>query len=248
MFELILKALKTKFPGVDAKILERIAKKKAETTTKEEEVKTVVDGVTFQSILESEGDRRADEAQKTAVTNYEKKYKLKDGKPTDEPAPKTTPSSTNQPTGGEDSEVMKMLKEIKADNEQLRNELNGFKSEKLGNQRKQQFEALFEGASDKLKERYMRNYDRLSFKDDEDFNGWLDSQKPFIEDDIKTEKAAGATNTPPLGGTRRKSGEQAAPAVTAYLNAEAVREQQAASPVIIGLTQGAPATPAPPAQ
>lgn len=248
MFELILKALKTKFPGVDAKILERIAKKKAETTTKEEEVKTVVDGVTFQSILESEGDRRADEAQKTAVTNYEKKYKLKDGKPTDEPAPKTTPSSTNQPTGGEDSEVMKMLKEIKADNEQLRNELNGFKSEKLGNQRKQQFEALFEGASDKLKERYMRNYDRLSFKDDEDFNGWLDSQKPFIEDDIKTEKAAGATNTPPLGGTRRKQGEQADPAVTAYLNAEAVREQQAASPVIIGLTQGAPATPAPPAQ
>jgi hypothetical protein len=248
MFELILKALKTKFPGVDAKILERIAKKKAETTTKEEEVKTVVDGVTFQSILESEGDRRADEAQKTAVTNYEKKYKLKDGKPTDEPAPKTTPSSTNQPTGGEDSEVMKMLKEIKADNEQLRNELNGFKSEKLGNQRKQQFEALFEGASDKLKERYMRNYDRLSFKDDEDFNGWLDSQKPFIEDDIKTEKAAGATNTPPLGGTRRKPGEQADPAVTAYLNAEAVREQQAASPVIIGLTQGAPATPAPPAQ
>ena len=69
MFEEILKALKTKFPGVDAKILERIAKKKAETTTKEEEVKTVVDGVTFQSILESEGDRRADEAQKTAVTN-----------------------------------------------------------------------------------------------------------------------------------------------------------------------------------
>ena len=248
MFEEILKALKTKFPGVDAKILERIAKKKAETTTKEEEVKTVVDGVTIQSILESEGDRRADEAQKTAVTNYEKKYKLKDGKPTDEPAPKNTPSPTDQPTGGEDSEVMKMLKKIEADNEQLRNELNGFKTEKLGNQRKQQFEALFEGASDKLKERYMRNYDRLSFKDDEDFNGWLDSQKPFIEDDIKTEKAAGATNTPPLGGTRRKAGEQADPAVTAYLNAEAVREQQAASPVIIGLTQGAPTTPAPPAQ
>ena len=242
MFELILKALKTKFPGVDAKILERIAKKKAETTTKEEEVKTVVDGVTFQFILESEGDRRADEAQKTAVTNYEKKYKLKDGKPTDKPAPKTTPSPTNQPTGGEDSEVMKMLKEIKADNEQLRNELNGFKSEKLGNQRKQQFEALFEGASDKLKERYMRNYDRLTFKDDEDFNGWLDQQKPFIESDIKEEKAQGAKTTPPVGG-KRKPGEEADPAVTAYLNAEASREAQTASPVIIGLAQPAQQAP-----
>lgn len=242
MFEKILAALKTKFPGVDAKILERIAKKKAETTTKEEEVKTVVDGVTFQSIIECEGDRRADEAQKTAVSNYEKKYKLKDGKTIEQPEP---PKPNEPPAGGASDEVMKMLKEIKADNEQLRNELNGFKSEKLGNQRKQQFEALFEGASDKLKERYMRNYDRLSFKDDEDFNGWLDSQKPFIEDDIKTEKAAGATNKPPLGGTRRKAGEQADPAVTAYLNAEAMREQQAASPVIIGLSQGAPTTPAP---
>ena len=53
MFEKILAGLKTKFPGVDSKILERIAKKKAETTTTEDEVKTVVDGVTFQSIIDS---------------------------------------------------------------------------------------------------------------------------------------------------------------------------------------------------
>ena len=83
MFEKILAGLKTKFPGVDSKILERIAKKKAETTTTEDEVKTVVDGVTFQSIIDSEGDRRANEAQSSAVSNYEKKYRLKDGKTID---------------------------------------------------------------------------------------------------------------------------------------------------------------------
>lgn len=71
MYEKILSGLKTKFAGVDPKILERIAKKKAETTTTEEEAKTVVDGVTFQSIIESEGDRRANEAQNTAITNME---------------------------------------------------------------------------------------------------------------------------------------------------------------------------------
>ena len=248
MFEKILAGLKTKFPGVDSKILERIAKKKAETTTKEEEVKTVVDGVTFQSILESEGDRRADEAQKTAVTNYEKKYKLKDGKPTEPQEPPHKTNTDEPPQGGAWEQVMEKLNKMEQTNNELQQRLNGFETEKLGNQRKQKFEALFEGASDKLKERYMRNYDRLSFKDDEDFNGWLDTQKPFIDEDIKTEKAAGATNTPPLGGTRRKAGEQADPAVTAYLNAEAMREQQAASPVIIGLSQGAPTTPAPPAQ
>lgn len=241
MFEKILAGLKTKFPGVDSRILERIAKKKAETTTTEDEVKTVVDGVTFQSIIDSEGDRRANEAQSSAVSNYEKKYKLKDGKPT-EPPQQDPPQPPTPPAGGEDSEVLKMLKQIQQDNQQLRTEINGMKTKELGNQRKDKFSALFEGASDKLKERYMRNYDRLTFKDDEDFNGWLDQQKPFIESDIKEEKAQGAKTTPPVGG-KRKPGEEADPAVTAYLNAEASREAQTASPVIIGLAQPAQQAP-----
>ena len=239
MYEKILAGLKTKFPGVDPKILERIAKKKAETTTTEEEVKTVVDGVTFQSIIESEGDRRANEAQNTAITNYEKKYKLKDGKAIDQPEP---PKPNEPPAGGASDEVKQMFAKMEQENKTMREQLNGILQEKQSNQRKAKFEALFEGASDKLKERYMRNYDRLTFKDDEDFNGWLDTQKPFVENDIKEEKASGAAGTPPLGG-KRKPGEQADPAVTAYLNAEAVRETQTASPVIIGLSQAAPATP-----
>lgn len=246
MFEKILAGLKTKFPGVDSKILERIAKKKAETTTTEDEVKTVVDGVTFQSIIDSEGDRRANEAQSSAVSNYEKKYKLKDGKPSEppqqDPPQQDPPQPPTPPAGGEDSEVLKMLKQIQQDNQQLRTEINGMKTKELGNQRKDKFSALFEGASDKLKERYMRNYDRLTFKDDEDFNGWLDQQKPFIESDIKEEKAQGAKTTPPVGG-KRKPGEEADPAVTAYLNAEASREAQTASPVIIGLAQPAQQAP-----
>lgn len=241
MFEKILEELKTKYPGVDSKILERIAKKKAETTTKEEEVKTVVDGVTFQSIIESEGDRRANEAQATAITNYEKKHKLKEGKPVqqqEEPKP-------DKPHTGADDEVKEMLAKMEKENKTMREQLNGILTKEQGSQRKAKFEALFNEASDKLKERYLRNYDRLSFKDDDDFNGWLDTQKPFIESDIKEEKALGATTTPPLGG-RRKAGDAVDPAVTAYLNSEATRESQTASPVIIGLNQGAP-TP-PPAQ
>ncbi|OZT04972.1 hypothetical protein [Prevotella sp. 885] len=242
MFEKILAGLKTKFPGVDSKILERIAKKKAETTTTEEEVKTVVDGVTFQSIIESEGDRRANEAQTTAITNYEKKYKLKDGKSIQQPEP----PKPEPPTGGASDEVKQMFAKMEQENKAMREQLDGILQEREGNQRKAKFEALFEGASDKLKERYLRNYDRLSFKDDDDFNGWLDTQKPFIESDIKEEKASGAAATPPLGGNRRKPGEAVDPAVTAYLNSEAKRESQTASPAIIGLSQGAP-TP-PPAQ
>lgn len=236
MYEKILTGLKTKFAGVDPKILERIARKKAETTTTEEEVQTVVDGVTFQSIIESEGDRRATEAQVSAVSNYEKKHGLKDGKAIRQPEP---PKPTEPPTGGASDEVKAMFEKMEQENKAMREQLNGILHEKQGNQRKAKYEALFNGASDKLKERYMRDYDRLSFKDDDDFNGWLDTQKPFIESDIKEEKASGAAGTPPLGG-KRKPGEQADPAVTAYLNAEAARETQTASPVIIGLSQGAP--------
>ena len=241
MFEKILAGLKTKFPGVDSKILERIAKKKAETTTTEEEVKTVVDGVTFQSIIESEGDRRANEAQTTAITNYEKKYKLKDGKSIQQ----QEPPKPEPPTGGASDEVKQMFAKMEQENKTMREQLNGLLQEREGDQRKAKYEALFEGASDKLKERYLRNYDRLNFKDDEDFNGWLDTQKPFIESDIKEEKASGALGTPPYGGRQQRKNGEVDPAVTAYLNAEAARETQTASPVIIGLSQG---TPTPPAQ
>ena len=76
----ILDALKAKFTGVSDAILGRIADKLAKTATTAEQVATAVEGVTFQQVLESYGDSRATEAQQTAVSNYEKKHGLKDGK------------------------------------------------------------------------------------------------------------------------------------------------------------------------
>ena len=78
--EQLLEALKAKFEGVDASILNRVAGKLAKTVTSEEQVATAVEGVTFQQVLESYGDSRATEATQTAVSNYEKRHGLKDGK------------------------------------------------------------------------------------------------------------------------------------------------------------------------
>lgn len=74
-------ALKAKFPGVNANVLNRIADKLAKTVTTAEQVTTAVAGVTQEiiDIIESYGDSRATEAQHTAVQNYEQKYGLKDG-------------------------------------------------------------------------------------------------------------------------------------------------------------------------
>lgn len=92
-------ALKAKFPGVSDSILDRIATKLAKTATTAEQVKTAVEGVTIQQVIESYGDSRATEASETArknaVQEYESRYGVKDGVKTT-----TTTTGGEQPTGG----------------------------------------------------------------------------------------------------------------------------------------------------
>lgn len=95
IYEQILAGLKTKFNGVEDAILQRIAGKKAEGVTDESKVNSIVEGISFQDVLNSYGDYRADGAQKTAIKNYEQKYNIKDGKAVGEP--KTQPAQTPTP-------------------------------------------------------------------------------------------------------------------------------------------------------
>ena len=81
ILEQILAGLQQKFTGVDTAILTRIATKKAEGVTDETKVNFIVEGISFSDVLNSYGDFRAGDASKTAVSNYEKKHNLKDGKP-----------------------------------------------------------------------------------------------------------------------------------------------------------------------
>jgi hypothetical protein len=92
IYEQILAGLRTKFQGVEDATLQRIASKKAEGVTDESKVNSIVEGISFQDVLTSYGDYRADGAQKTAVVNYEKKHNIKDGKPIEEPKPQDPPT------------------------------------------------------------------------------------------------------------------------------------------------------------
>lgn len=80
MYKELLEALKTKFQGVSENILARQAHKLEASVTTAEQVKTAVDGITLQQLIDSYADSRANEATQTAVHNYESKYGLKDGK------------------------------------------------------------------------------------------------------------------------------------------------------------------------
>jgi hypothetical protein len=99
MKEKLLALLKTKFTGVPDATLDRIASKKAETANDEAQLQTVVDGINFADILQSETDYRVTEASKSVVNNYEKKHNLKDGKPVQTPEP---PKPADPPKPGDE--------------------------------------------------------------------------------------------------------------------------------------------------
>lgn len=81
MKEKILELLKTKFNGVSEQTLNRMAEKAAKTVTDEDGATTYVEGLGFQSVIDSEADYRATKATQTSIENYEKKHGLKEGKP-----------------------------------------------------------------------------------------------------------------------------------------------------------------------
>lgn len=87
IFEQILAGLQQKFSGVDTATLTRIATKKAEGVTDETKVNSIVEGISFQDVMQNYGDFRAGQAQTSSIANYEKKHGVKDGKPIENPKP-----------------------------------------------------------------------------------------------------------------------------------------------------------------
>lgn len=240
--QLILAALQTKFTGVDAKILGRIAKKYAKTATgtTEADAKTIVDGITFQQVLESHADYRATEAQKTAVANYESKHNLRDGKPIEQPQ-NTQPQNQSQQEqsgqtagqqGGQQTEekVPAWAQQMMADNKALREELQSYKTERTQNSRLERFREAIKGAPDKVKARYEKDFARLTFKDDADFDGYLEEIAPDIAAMAAQVSRNGASVGAPFGS--QGSNNAASELVKARFEAAAKAE---ATPAIAGL-------------
>ena len=127
MKEKLLALLKTKFAGVPDATLDRIATKKAETVTDENQLQTIADGVTYGEILQSEVDNRVTSATKSAISNYEKKHSLKDGKPVTQDPPKK-----DEPKLPDDAPAWakEMFGTMQKKNSELEKQLSGFKQSK----------------------------------------------------------------------------------------------------------------------
>ena len=227
----ILEALKTKFTGVSEAILSRIADKLAKTVTKQEEIATAVEGVTFQQVLESYGDSRATEAQQTAVTNYEKKHGLKDGKKVEEK--KTTEEEETKPEEKPGAEEMPTwAKALMESHKALTDKLTAIEGEKLATSRKSSLDAILKDAPETIRQRYEKDFARMTFKDDEDFNGWIAEITPDVEKITSDYQAKGGVVTRPKAGASGGKGDEKNP----YLEAR-IKEREAVTttPAIQGL-------------
>ena len=201
----LLEALRKKFEGVDEKVLNRIARVAAKTVKTEEEATQFVEDYTIQQVIDSYTDSRVNEARETAVQSYEKKYGLKDGKKagegdggTDDPddgdknKPGEDANKGGKGEGDDDGKGGAMPAWAKAvlDGQKALNErLDKIESGKTADTRKSKLAEILKDASDKVKDRYEKAFARMSFKDDEDFEDWLENDvTPDVEESSKTEE------------------------------------------------------------
>jgi hypothetical protein len=246
--ELILKALQTKFPGVDAKILGRIAKKRAKTANTadqtEDGAKTIVDGITLQQVIESYGDFKATEASSTAISSYEKRHNIKDGKPIEQPAQtaqqgaqQATAQTAQQGGNAGQDEPPTWAKLIIDAQAKINQRFEQIDAEKIGNTRLAAFKEAIKTAPEKVRLRYEKDFERLSFKDDDDFNSYLEEIRPDIEAMAADNASKGGTFGSPLGGGA------AGAAASELVKARFAQSTTAASvsPAIAGLPTNTPA-------
>ena len=174
ILEQILAGLQQKFTGVDTAILTRIATKKAEGVTDETKVNSIVEGISFSYVLNSYGDFRAGDASKTAVTNYEKRHNLKDGKPIENPNPNPKPEENKD-------DVPAWAQALIDSNKSLSDKLTQFETEKAQVTRSQQI--LAKAKEYGIPENYAK---RCAIKDDEDLDAYFkDLKQEFANDGFK---------------------------------------------------------------
>lgn len=252
MKQAILTALNGKFAGVSAAILGRVADKLISSgkVTKTEDVADAVAGVTFQQVLEQYGDSRADEAQKTAVRNYEDKYKIKDGKPveggngTQQPGattagaqtaqPVASPGATAAPAQQQGEEIPAWAQTLIEQNKTLNARFDALQNERTATTRQSKLAEVLKNAPEAVRSRYEKDFARMSFKDDDEFDGWLTELTPDIEQIATDFSAKGGVVGRPKGGAQGGAQPQENPYLKARLEERAAAATTA--PAIQGLT------------
>jgi hypothetical protein len=107
------------------------------------------------------------------------------------------------------------------------------KGEKTANSRKIELDKILKEAPDKIRQRYEKDFARMNFKDDEDFNAWIGEIKPDIEEIVTEFNTKGGVVSGTKGGSGGKGGDNE---VSVHLkNRIAEKEAETSVPAIQGL-------------
>jgi hypothetical protein len=198
----ILEQLKTKFSGVEESILKPLADKLAKGAT-EENLQTIIEGVTFAKILESYGDRRATEASATAVKNYETKHNLKDGKVVEQKkVEEPKPTDDVKPQKNED--MPEWAKQLIEDNQTLQNQVKAMQVGKITDTRRGEVAEIIKGLPEQLQKSYARI--DLASMDEEAYSSFKEEITTEVKEISESWTQRGGIVTPPMGG-QGKGGE-----------------------------------------
>lgn len=208
----LIAALATKYEGVDAKILSRIADKimSDKTIESEEDVNSAVEEVTFADILKHYGDSRATDATRKAVSNYEKKHGIKDGKPIelkqdddDDDDPDDTKKTTKQ--SNQESELAKLIKQMSAKMDEQAKEIKQLKQGKVAESREKVLNDIIKNLKESQKKPYKRY--TLDTMTDEEFDEFIEEITGEVAEVVKENKASETAGFNPLFGGQRHGDE-----------------------------------------
>ena len=141
MKEKILTFLKSKLSGVSESFLLGVAEHYSKTVTEEKQIETTfTDGVidllkSNAGLLQTEGDKRATEAAKTALKNYQEKHGLdENGVPIKKETKKKTKDVDADDDDSDDSKMPAWAKKLLADNTELKTKFEVQEQEKTSAQ------------------------------------------------------------------------------------------------------------------
>lgn len=208
----IFTLLQTKFAGVRKDGLQQLAAVIGVQVANEEEANEVVGKLTADKVSKfvTEWRKTADaeiaKANKTHEDGLRRKYDFKEKEQPGEPQP----GEETPPTGGAlTAEQIRAI--IREENKVIRDEYASLRAEKTVATRREQFVAKLEAAKIEGKERelMLRSFDRIAptFKDDEDFNEYLNGVQGDLDAIAQERSDKGLLNhEKPLFGAVNKEG------------------------------------------
>lgn len=172
-YQQILALLQAKFAGVRKDGLAQLARMIALQVTSQEEAQALIDKLDVEKVTEAVKDYRKDvdkevsEANKTYEGNLKKKFKfveLDDPTPADDPTKKTNPDDLQAAIKAAVAEVVKPLND----------EIAALRGSKISESRLQMLtEKLGSCKDETFKAKVLKDFNRMSFTDDNAFNEYL---------------------------------------------------------------------------